>query len=350
MILDKIKDIKPTSVAVRENAKEAFDLVAMPLDSLGLLQETVIDMAAIFEGEKIDISKRAVAVFCADNGVVAQGISQVDSSRTAQVAYEIANKRTVMCTMARHVKADVFCADIGMLTKLDNCDIIDLSIAEGTKDFTVHAAMSKDQALLAMERGFDLACDLHSQGYNLLIAGEMGIGNTTTSAAMACAMLKLSPELVAGAGAGLSPEGIARKAQVIGRGIKLHNPDPNDAIEVLSTLGGFDIAGMAGFMLGCAYSKIPCVLDGIIAGVAAMVAVSLAPASSDYLFASHESREPVAAQILKNLQKDAVIHAKLKLGEGSGAVCVLPLLDIAIDVFYNGPSFAKMNMEAYKPL
>ena len=185
-------------------------------------------------------------------------------------------------------------------------------------------------------------------GYHILAVGEMGIGNTTTGSAIASVMLGLEPELVTGRGAGLSDEGLKRKLQVIREAIALHHPDPENPLKVLASLGGFDIAGMCGLMLGGAVYHMPVVLDGMISVSAALVAQKLCPLVTDYLLASHVGREPACVEGLKRLGLEPLVHGRLALGEGTGAVLLFPLLDMAEAVYRQNKTFSDIHIEAYK--
>ena len=194
------------------------------------------------------------------------------------------------------------------------------------------------------------AQELKNLGYELLATGEMGIGNTTTSSAMTAVFLGMEPEMVTGRGAGLSGDGLKRKVQAIRRAIFLHEPDASDPLDVLSKVGGFDIAGMCGLFLGGAALQMPVIMDGFISQVAALTAVRLVPECADYILASHVSQEPGADILLHALQKEAFLTCEMRLGEGSGAVAIFPLLDFASDIYHKMSTFAQIEVEAYQPL
>ena len=184
----------------------------------------------------------------------------------------------------------------------------------------------------------------------MLATGEMGIGNTTTSSAVASVLLGLPVETMTGRGAGLSSEGLQRKINAIKKSIALHNPDPEDVLDVLSKVGGFDIAGMTGVFLGGAACGIPVVMDGFISCVSALIAIRLCPQVSDYILASHVSKEPAAHRILENLKKKAILHGEMCLGEGTGAIAIFPLLDMATKIYNTMSTFEDINMDQYEEL
>ena len=250
--------------------------------------------------------------------------------------------------MARTAHCDVLPVDMGMAGEpvpgVRNC-----RIAAGTMDFTAGPAMSRAEAVQAIGEGITLARELAEDGYRLIATGEMGIGNTTTSSAVAAVLLGQPVELMTGRGAGLSDEGLARKVDAICRGILKNEPDPEDPLDVLSKLGGFDIAGLCGIFLGGALAGVPVLADGFISGVAALCAVRLCPAAAKAVFASHCSAEPAARMVLEALGKAPVITAGLHLGEGTGAVASIPLWDMALAVYGGCYSFAEGGIEPYKP-
>ena len=210
--------------------------------------------------------------------------------------------------------------------------------------------MTREEAIRALEAGIRAAEEKIEEGYQILATGEMGIGNTTSSSAVASVLLGMEPETVTGRGAGLSSEGLQKKIQVIRHAIELHHPDPKDPIDVLAKVGGFDIAGIAGTFLAGAAHHVPVVIDGFISAVAALIAVRLAPDASGYILASHVSKEPAAKMLLKELGKEAVLHGEMCLGEGTGAVMLFPILDMALAVYHGMATFESTHIEAYVPL
>ena len=347
MLNDILTQIKPADAAAASECRRRWDALAKPLRSLGLLEEAVCRIAAARGSASVCLDNRAIVVFCADNGVVAQGVSQCGPEITATVAREMAAGRGNINALARSVQAEVFPWDVGMLQEVPGVPVH--KCANGTGDITQGPAMSRQQAEETVCFGAELAARLKDQGYDILIGGEMGIGNTTTSAAVACALLDLAPEEMTGRGAGLSDAGLLRKTRAVREAVSLNRPDPADPMDVLAKLGGFDIAALTGLFLGGAACRIPVIIDGVIAAVAALLACRLAPASRDYMLASHISREPAADLILRRLGLDPLICAGMALGEGSGAALLLPLLDGALAVYDQDSTFDSFGMEAYTP-
>ncbi len=344
---DLNKQIPAPNEAAAAAAKTHWDSIAKPLNGLGELEETITRIAALTGSEDVRIDKRIVLVLCADNGVVAEGVTQTDASVTATMAGEIAKHRSSVCRMAAAAKADVIPVDMGILHRVP--DVRDCHIANGTGNIAAGPAMSREQACLAILTGIDLVRECCAMGYQLIATGEMGIGNTTTSSAVASVLLGLPVETVTGRGAGLSDEGLKRKCAAIHKAIEVNHPQSGDALDVLAKLGGFDIAGMTGVFLGGAICGVPVLIDGLISSVAALIAAKLCPAARSAMIASHCSAEPAAQQILQELGLKAVLNAGLKLGEGTGAVCMMPLLDLALAVYHESAAFTDTGVEQYTP-
>ncbi|MCF0133233.1 MAG: nicotinate-nucleotide--dimethylbenzimidazole phosphoribosyltransferase [Blautia sp.] len=348
MIKECIKSITPLSIDKMKTASYRWDHIAKPLHSLGKLETIHIQLCGIMDDDNPEIEKRALVAMCADNGVVEERVTQVGQEVTAIVAENFLNYETTACIMCRKCGVDVYPVDIGMAadTKVRR----DLKVMNGTCNMTRTQAMSREQAVKGIEGGIRMAKELKEKGYRLLITGEMGIGNTTTSSAVASVILNQPPEIMTGRGSGLTSEGLDRKIQAIKKAIALHNPDPKDPIDVLAKVGGLDIAGLIGVYLGGAALKMPVLIDGFISCVAALLAKQLCPVSADYMIATHVSKEPAARQVLKALGKDPVIYGDMCLGEGSGAITLLPILDLAVEVYRSMSTFEDIKVEQYEEL
>ena len=343
---DALAEIKPADQDRINAALGHWDAVAKPLHGLGLLEDAVARLAGAAPLRRE--YRKGVVPFCADNGVVAEGVTQSDSSVTAVVAENMLAGRASVCCMAKVAGADVFPVDAGMARDVPGMRSI--KVARGTKNLAKEPAMTRRECLTVLLGGMALARELAGEGYTLLAAGEMGIGNTTTSSAVAAALLGRPAAEMTGKGAGLSNEGLAKKIQVVDGAVALHRPDPGDPVDVLSKVGGFDIAAMAGFYLGCARCRVPVILDGFISTVAALAAARLCPAALDAFLPSHLSAEPGAGYVMEALGLRPLLHLGMALGEGTGAVSAMPLLDMALGVYWDMPSFDSAGIEAYKPL
>ena len=342
-----LESIQPLDAEALQRARDKWNAVAKPIGSLGAFELMVEQIAGLTGDIDVDVRKRAVVVLCADNGVVAQGVSQSESDITTLIAGSVAKGISSVCQMAHAGGTDAFSVDMGMKDPSDVPGVIDRSIARSTGDISLGPAMTREQAIAAIEAGMGLVADFKEQGYRILATGEMGIGNTTTSSAMAAAFLGLPVDEVTGRGAGLSDAGLERKRRAIERALAVNEPDPNDALDVLAKLGGFDIAGLAGMFLGGAVHRVPIVIDGFISALAAYTAARLCPACTCAMLGSHVSAEPAARMLLEGIGVEPVIHAGLRLGEGTGAVLLFPLLDAAL-ALYNGTTFDETGMEAYE--
>ena len=275
MELEKLlKQIEPEDAATREAAHRHWNSCAKPLGGLGMLETALEDIAALTGSADIDIRERAVLVLCADNGVVCQGVTQSPSSVTAIVTENLAARRTSVCHMARVANCRVVPVDMGVLDFPGVPGVLSRRIGNGTADISVGPAMTRTQAEQAVLTGIELVREQAEQGTRLLATGEMGIGNTTTSSAVASVLLERPVEEMTGRGAGLSNEGLTRKIAVIRQALACNQPDRDDILDVLCKVGGFDIAGMCGIFLGGALYRVPVLIDGFISAVAALCAVT----------------------------------------------------------------------------
>lgn len=343
---EAIAAIRPADAAQAARAKAHWDAVAKPLHGLGLLEDTLSRIAGIAPLRRE--YKKGIVSFCADNGVVAQGVTQTDSSVTAIVAGNMLSGKASVCCMSAVTGAQVLPVDAGMLVEVPGMRSI--KVARGTKDLSHEPAMTRQECLSVLLAGLDIAGELAKDGFTLLAAGEMGIGNTTTTSAVAAALLGRPAVEMTGKGAGLTNEGLRRKIAVIDRAIALHRPDPADPVDVIAKVGGFDIAAMTGFYLGCALHRVPAIMDGFISTVAGLAAVRICPAVRDVLTASHLSAEPGAGAVMEALELTPLLRLGMALGEGTGAASVMPLLDMALRVYFDMPSFDGIGIDAYQPL
>ena len=325
--MDRIEKIKPSDRLSAVSAKKQWDSIAKPLGSFGLLEEFIEKIASVQGTKDVDISKRAVAVMCADNGVVCEGVTQTGSEVTALSSVAIAEGRSNINALADAYGADVISIDIGINRDVECGRLINKKIAYGTQNITVSPAMTVNQAEKAVCVGMDVVRDLKNKGFDIIVTGEMGIGNTTTASAVSSVLLDMSVEEVTGRGAGLTTEGLERKISAIKRAIEFNKPDRDNPFEVLAKVGGFDIAGMTGLFLGGAFYRIPTIIDGVISAAAAAIAYKINPLCAEYMIAGHVSDEPAGIKLLELIGLRAVINAGLRLGEGTGGIMLLPLLD-----------------------
>lgn len=336
--------------AARAAAHQKWNDCAKPLGSLGLLETAIEQIAALTGSPEMTLSPRAVLVLCADNGVVAQGVTQSDSSVTATVTRNLTDRRTSVCQMAAVARCEVVPVDMGILDFPPTRGVLSRRVGNGTGDISQGPAMTREQAAQAVLIGIELVREQKEQGVRLLATGEMGIGNTTTSSAVASVLLGREVTEMTGRGAGLSNDGLQRKIKAIEQAIGVNRPDPDDAMDVLAKVGGFDIAGLCGVFLGGALYQVPVLADGFISTVAALCAVRLCPKAEKAVLASHVSAEPAGRLILGALNRSPLITAGMRLGEGTGAVAAMPLLDMAHAVYSESYTFEQGGIEHYVPL
>lgn len=345
--LEKLSIQKPDE-ETRKQVLKNWDAIAKPIDGFGRFETLTAQIGAITRNEQIDISKKAVIIMCADNGIVEENVSQSGQNVTVAVAKSIAEKQSCVCRMAEAAGADTIPVDVGINRTGEIAGVLNKKIRCGTRNFSKEAVMTEEETIRAVAVGIDLAASLKKAGYQILATGEMGIGNTTTSSAMAAALLRREVSEVTGRGAGLSDAGLLHKQQVIEKAIRKYHLYDADAFTILKTVGGLDIAGLTGVCIGGAIYHVPVVLDGVISLVAALTAEKIIPGTKDYLLASHKGKEPAAELLLKELKKEAVLDAKLALGEGTGAVMMFPLLDMVRNVYHAGTNFSDIQIEQYQ--
>lgn len=347
-LLALINQIKPVDETAMRAAVNHWDNIAKPIGGLGLLEDYIVRIAGIQGRADVDIDKKNIVVMCADNGVVEEGISQSGMEVTAVVADNIADGIASVNRMAARAGADVTAVDIGVAHPLRSAHILRRKVAPGTRNFLRGAAMTEQEMVRAVTTGIDLVQSLQEKGYVILGTGEMGIGNTTTSSALAAALLHMPVEQVTGRGAGLTREGLERKIQVISQGLSLHQQEMTGPLQALSCLGGLDIAGLTGVFLGGAIYRVPVVIDGLISAVAALIAARCNPLAAQYMLPSHMGKEPAMEAVMAELSLQPIIYGRLALGEGTGAALLFPMLDMAHKVYEENSTFEDVQIDAYE--
>lgn len=343
-----INGIKPTNKEIMKTAWDNWDSLCKPLRGLGWLESVVVKLAAIYEDANPHPDKRVVLIMGADNGVVEEGVTQTDSAVTLQVLDNMGDLNSTACVMCRMANCDLVPVNIGAMKDSTHSRVVNRAVRHCTGNITKGPAMTREECIEAILRGVEIVGEMKRKGYKLIVTGEMGIGNTTTSAACAAVLFDLPVERVTGRGAGLSNEGLIRKIDAVKRAIAVNNPDRTDAVDVISKVGGLDIAGMVGCYLGAAYHRLPVLIDGVISQIAAYLAYMLCPFTKDYMIETHCSSEPASVVIMDRLKLNAPLHAGMHLGEGTGAIMALSLIDQAINVYYNLVTWDGGRVEAYK--
>ena len=332
--------IQPTDPRLLEQAQARLDRLTKPIGSLGRLEELAARYVMITGEMKPTIPRGAVFTFAADHGVTAEGVSAYPSAVTPQMVLNFLHGGARVNVLARHVGVEVRVVDIGVAFDFELVPgLIHKKVMPGTKNLLVEPAMSPAQAEQALQVGIGLATEAAHQGIGLIGTGEMGIGNTTASSAITAVMTGRSVSEVTGRGTGIDDASHAHKIDVIECALDLHRMCSTNAMEVLTKVGGLEIAGLAGLMLGAAAARIPIVLDGFIAGAAALIAVGLQPHCADYLIASHRSVERGHQVILDHLGLKPLFDLDLRLGEGTGACLGMGLVFAAIKILTEMATF-----------
>ena len=321
--------VPPVDEEARSAARAELDRKTKPRGSLGRLEDLAVTLAGIRGNVALEPLRAAIVVAAADHGVAREGVSAYPQEVTRQMLGNFASGGAAICVLARRAGAELVVVDAGVIEPFAHPAVRDLRLGPGTGNAAAGPAMTREQASEAMSRGEALAHELVGAGANVVALGDMGIGNTTSASALACAFLGCDPVAVCGAGTGLDAEGVAHKVAVVQRMLDRNRPDPSDAVGVLAALGGFEIALLAGVALGAAERRAVVVLDGFITSAAALAAMRLEPEIAGYLVASHRSPEPGHALVLAELELEPLLDLGMRLGEGSGAALALPLLEAA---------------------
>ena len=338
-LLTYIQAIRPADTAAMDAARRRQAQLAKPPGSLGRLEDISIRLAGVTGQVCPAMDRCRVAVFAADNGVVAEGVSCAPPSVTLQQAVNMTRRKTGMSAMAAAFGDEVTVVDVGIGGDVPDVGILDRKVRRGTGDIAREDAMTRQQVLAAMAAGMEQAAMARSDGVTALGIGEMGIGNTTTSAAVLASLTGAAVEVVTGRGGGLTDAGFLRKKEVLRQALALHRPDPQDVIGVLAGVGGLDLAAMTGAFLGCACQRIPAVVDGFISVVAALCAVRLCPAVKDFLFLSHDSREIGYRMAAQELGLTPCLQLDMRLGEGSGCPLLFRVLEASCGVMRDMATF-----------
>ena len=334
--------IRPLDEAAMAAARARQDQLTKPLGALGRLEALSVQIAGITGALQPPLERKAVIVMAADHGVAAQGVSAYPQEVTPQMVLNFLRGGAAINVLAKQTNARVVVVDIGVASALpSHPQLLARKIALGTHDFTLGQAMTRDEAIAAIETGIVVVEEQAKLGLHVVATGEMGIGNTTASSALIAAFTGATPERVTGWGTGISDTIRQHKVAVIAQSLALHRPDPADAVGVLAAVGGFEIAGLAGVMLGAAAHRVPIVLDGLIAGAAALVAAALTPSVVDYCIPSHRSAEQGHAIALRHLGLSPLLELDLRLGEGTGALLAMPLIEAAVRLLNEMATFGE---------
>jgi nicotinate-nucleotide--dimethylbenzimidazole phosphoribosyltransferase len=340
IITQTIEKIQPVSSSLLDKAQVHLDSLTKPPGSLGTLEELAKRYVAIQNSESPTLKKISTVVFAADHGVTAEGISAYPPEVTPQMVMNFLNKGAAVNVLANHINAEVTVVDIGVNFQFQSHpNLLDRKIALGTKNFSKEPSMTRSQAETSIVTGIEIAKESAKNGFDLLTTGEMGIGNTTPSSAIFSILGNTQVEDVTGRGTGINDSALRKKISVIKKGITLHQPDPDDPIDILAKVGGFEIGGIAGLILGAAAQKIPVVVDGFISSAGAALALKMSPSAVDYIFPSHRSSEPGHEIFFKLLGHPPLFDLNMRLGEGTGALLAVNLIQSAIKIYNEMATF-----------
>ncbi|KYH35370.1 nicotinate-nucleotide--dimethylbenzimidazole phosphoribosyltransferase [Clostridium tepidiprofundi DSM 19306] len=339
LLNETLKSIEPLNENAVKDAWKYLDGLTKPIASLGELENIAAKMAGITGNVHNNINKKTIIIMCADNGVQDEGVSSCPQELTWIVSNNFTRGITGVNVLADFVNSEITVVDIGIKGEINNTKILDRKIANGTNNMLKGPAMTREEAIKAIETGIEIVDNLVQKGYDLFGTGEMGIGNTTTSSAILSVLSGLDVDTATGRGAALTDEQFENKKLVIKKAIELNKPNRNDIIDVISKVGGFDIAGLCGCYLGAAKNRKPIVIDGFIASAAALCAYRLNPLVKNYIFPSHLSAEPGAKYIMNEIGLDPFLNLGMRLGEGTGCALAFNIIEAALHVINNMGTF-----------
>jgi len=343
------KNISGIDHEITRQAQERLDNLTKPLGSLGRLEELAKQICGITGKTSLVLENKVIFTLAADHGVTDEGISAYPKEVTAQMVYNFISGGAGINVLAKHVGARVVVVDMGVASDLKPDPGLRVKkINYGTKNMAKGPAMSRDEAIKAICAGIEVFEEELKRGVDIAGTGEMGIGNTTSASAITAVFTGKSVEEVSGKGAGLDDSGLRNKIEVIKKSLIINKPDATDAIDVLSKVGGFEIAGLAGIILAAAYYKTPVVIDGFISGAAALIAFKIEPKVKDYMIAAHKSQEGGHKIILEHIGLRPLLDLDLRLGEGTGGALGIGLADAAIKILTQMATFKSANVSEKK--
>ncbi len=341
--------LNPVLKSDLQKAQSHLDVLTKPPGSLGKLEELAKRYVAIRSGNST-LNKKSIFVFSADHGVTKEGVSAYPKEVTRQMVYNFLSDGAAINVLAKHIGAEVIVVDMGVDHDFGDIEgIISKKIDNGTQNMAEVPAMTRDQAIQSLQTGFDLAVKWSSKGTDVFAAGEMGIGNSTSAAAIMATFEDSPIELATGPGAGVDGPGLAKKIEIIRKAIQINQPNPNDPLDVLSKVGGFEIGGMAGLMLGAAECKKAIIVDGLISGAAAIIALKIDSTVSDYVFTSHQSTEPGHKLFFRLYNQTPLFDFQMRLGEGTGAALGISILECAVKIYNEMATFQSAGISEGKP-
>ena len=345
-MLEKVlKGITPLNEEALKKAKERVDSLAKPIGSLGVLEDIAVKLAGITGNIKNNTKNKCVIIMCADNGVVEEGIASAPQYVTLAQTKNFIKGKTGVASLSKTNDTKLMVVDIGINSDEKIEGVIDRKIRKGTRNLYKEDPMTYEETIKALEVGIEMAKRAKDEGYDIIGVGEMGIGNTTTSSAVLMSLINCKVEDVVGKGGGITQESFLKKKKVVKESVENKNINKADPIDILSKVGGFDIAGMTGVFLGAAYYKIPVVIDGFISVVAALLASRLNPLAKEYFISSHQSFEIGYNLAIEELGLKPMFNLSMRLGEGSGCPIAFSIVDFANSMMNNMTTFAEGDID-----
>ncbi|HBR22761.1 MAG TPA: nicotinate-nucleotide--dimethylbenzimidazole phosphoribosyltransferase [Nitrospiraceae bacterium] len=347
LLNNTLKNIRPINGEFYDTAQKHLDNLTKPLGSLGRLEEFARMIVAMTENKKPIIDKKVIFTFAGDHGVTEEGVSAYPKEVTQQMVFNFLRGGAGINVLARHAGADVVVVDIGVDHDFGELDgLINLKVINGTKNFAKEPAMTREDAVRCLETGIELANGYAKKGYKIFGTGDMGIGNTTPSSAIAAVLTGRPVSEVTGKGTGITDESLQRKIKIIEEGIKLNKPNSEDAIDALSKVGGAEIGGIAGLILGAASNRIPVVIDGFISTAGALIAYYIEPKVKDYMFAAHNSVEIGHKAMLDKIGLQPILDLNLRLGEGTGAALAMLMIEAGLKIYKEMATFGEAGVSS----
>lgn len=337
-----IMGIKEPNIVSSNEMQKKLDSKLKPIRSLGVLEDIAVQLAGIQHTLYPKINGKGVLLMAGDHGVVKEGVSTAPQEVTAQLFYSYLNGGGGINVLAEHARAKLICNDIGIYGSLEPLELMSNRIKNGTDNIAEGPAMTREEAIKSLLTGAEIAFNAIKSGINILATGEVGIGNTTPSAALISVFTGCSIKEATGRGTGLNDDALEHKCKIIKKAIKINNPNPNDPIDTLAKIGGLEIAAMAGAILGAANKNVPTILDGIISSAAALVASKLNPKAIKYMIPSHSSEEKGELIALKYMGLEPRLLLNMRLGEGTGAALMFHIVEAAIKIADEMTTFEKL--------
>ena len=345
LIHETIDKIKPRSSQAMQEAKDRIMRLTMPHWALGRICDLAVDLSGMTGSIRPPIKRKTIVVMAGDHGITAEGVSLYPKEVTAQMVHNFAQGGAGINVLSRLTGTSVAVADLGVDGDLSalGSKILQKKIARGTRSMLAGPAMTYAEAIRSVEAGIEIACEL-AESTDVFGTGDMGIGNTTPSTAIASVITGVLPELIAGRGTGIDLEALKKKINVIEKSLKANKPDRKDALDILSKVGGFEIGGIAGLIIGAASLSKPVLIDGFISTSAALIANELAPECAQYMIAAHKGAEAGHQIMLEYLGLKPLLELELRLGEGTGAALAMNLLDAAFSILTNMATFEEASV------